>query len=245
MNGETTKTQARLRLVASNESFVGYKSGRSKWRDTPDAASMGSTRSAGTRPVASQPETVPCDLSPSRRAKALWPPTASHAARSASVDMLLINAQTVNSVNAESGNRARDNKRVATRPTRKPSPFWARLEETLREAPLWQPVNANHVAEKLDMSQGSVYRWFTGEGLPELRTALQLAKEGGVCVDWLLNNVKPKYPISKDPTLRALFEICEELKDDGRAAVLRAAEGELLRKQQAEFAAAEAAKKKA
>lgn len=240
------KGQARLRLVVKDEgSEVGYKSGRSRWREMPDAASMGRTRSAGTRPDASQPDTVPCDLSPSLRARALWPPTASHAARNASVDIRLINAQTVNSVNANPGNDTHENRRMAKRPSLPASPFWKRLEEALGDKPAWQPFNANYVATRLKKSQGSVHRWYTGQGYPELDQALALAKEGGVCIDWLLNAVKPKYPISKDPTLRRLLEICEDLPKEGRSAVLRSAEGELLRKQQEEFAAQEAAKKKA
>jgi hypothetical protein len=78
------------------------------------------------------------------------------------------------------------------------------------------------------MSQGSVYRWYTGDGLPELKTALFLSKAAGVCVDWLLNNVKPRYPISKDPVLAELFEVCEELDEGSRQRVLRMARGELL-----------------
>lgn len=110
-----------------------------------------------------------------------------------------------------------------------PSSFWRRLDDALGEK--WAPLNPNSLAKRLDMSQGSVYRWFRGEGMPELDTALQLAKEGGVCVDWLLNNVKPKYPISKDPVLQELFEVCEELYEDGRLRVLRNAKGELLQQQ--------------
>lgn len=123
---------------------------------------------------------------------------------------------------------------MARRPQLRPSDFWLRLEEALKGNPKWQPVNSNNVAAKLGMSQGSVHRWYTGAGLPELSTALQLAKEGGVCVDWLLNAVKPKYPISKDPTLRQLIELCDGLDEDGMKAVLRSAEGEQLRKQKAD-----------
>lgn len=114
---------------------------------------------------------------------------------------------------------------------KKPSPFWNRLEEALGNKPGWQPLNPNSVATKLGMSQGSIYRWFDGTGLPELKTALELAKDGGVCVDWLLNNVKPKHPISKDPVLKELFEICEDLLESGRERVLRHARGELLQQQ--------------
>lgn len=144
--------------------------------------------------------------------------------------MALINAQTGNGVNAYSGNSMEQNVCMGKKTEHPPSAFWRRLSEALAGKSRWEPVNANNVANVLRMSQGSVHRWYKGEGLPELTTALDLAKEGGVCVDWLLNNVKPKYPISKDPILRELFETCEDLDEQARKRVLRAARGELLQK---------------
>jgi hypothetical protein len=145
-----------------------------------------------------------------------------------------INAQTVYSVNAGTGNSVPENGRMGKTATFAPSAFWKRLDEALGDR--WAPLNPNSLATRLGMSQGSVHRWYRGFGLPELTTALELAKEGGVCVDWLLNAVKPKHPISKDPLLRELFEICEDLQEDGRQAVLRAAKGELLQKQASDIA---------
>jgi hypothetical protein len=145
--------------------------------------------------------------------------------------MPVINAQTVDSVNAQTGNTCRDNRHMPKTAIHQASAFWKRLEEALAERKEWHPVNANHVATRLKMSQGSVYRWYRGVGLPELETALYLAKESGVCVDWLLNNVRPKYPIAKDPVLRELMQMCEELTEEGRERVLRAARGELLQQQ--------------
>lgn len=225
-----SKGQARLRLATVDGVVLssGYKSGRKRWRETPLTASTARTRSAG-KPRASQLDTVPCEPNPSRRANADCPPTALHASSSASLLMSVITAQTVNRVNADSGNRGRDNGRMSRNATFPASPFWRRLEEALGEK--WAPLNPNSVATRLGMSQGSVYRWYRGEGLPELSKALDLAKEGGVCVDWLLNNVKPKYPISKDPVLRELFEVCEDLREEGRLRVLRAARGELLQQE--------------
>lgn len=110
-----------------------------------------------------------------------------------------------------------------------PSPFWRRLTEALGDK--WAPLNPNSLAKRLGMSQGSVYRWYRGEGFPELETALELSKAGGVCVDWLLNAVKQKHPISKDPLLRELLEVCEDLYGDARQRVLRVARGELLQQQ--------------
>jgi hypothetical protein len=157
--------------------------------------------------------------------------------------MEVINAQTVYVVNAETVDCVPENARMPKTAVYAPSPFWKRLEEALGEK--WSPLNSNSLATKLSMSQGSVHRWYRGHGLPELATALYLAKEGGVCVDWLLNGVKPKHPISRDPVLRELFEICEDLADDGRQSVLRTARGELLQKQADDMAASPGRHKRA
>lgn len=146
-----------------------------------------------------------------------------------SSDMAVITAQTDKRVNAYSGNSAAENERMPKSAVFTASPFWRRLDEAIGQK--WAPFNANSVARRLEMSQGSVYRWFRGEGLPELQTAKDIAKEAGVCIDWLINGVKPKYPISKDPVLRELFEVCEDLDIAGRERVLRAARGELLQQQ--------------
>lgn len=225
----TRKTQPALRLVTSDGLVVsGYKSGRKRLLEIPLTDSMASTRSAGTVPRASQLETVLCAPKSSRRAKALCPPTALQASNNASLLMFPINAQTDNRVNAVTGNRRVENGRMGRKAEKPASAFWKRLEEALGNNPRYMPLNANSLATKLDKSQGTTYRWFDGTGLPELQQALDLAKDGGVCVDWLLNNVKPKYPISKDPILRELFELCEDLESAGRERVLRAAKGELL-----------------
>jgi hypothetical protein len=144
------------------------------------------------------------------------------------VSMLMrpITAQTDDAVNAYCGNPRPDNRRMPHRSARNPSPFWRRLDEALGEK--WAPLNANSLATRLDKSQGTVYRWFEGTGLPEFQVIKDLAKQGGVCIDWLVSGVKPKYPISKDPVLRELLEVCEDLDEAGRAIVLRAARGELL-----------------
>lgn len=144
--------------------------------------------------------------------------------------MIDINAQTVKCVNADSGNVLPHNPRMSRTAVFRPSALWNRLEEALGEK--WAPLNPNSLAVRLGMSQGSVYRWYRGQSFPEMDTALYLAKEGGVCVDWLLNNVKPKHPIAKDPVLRELLEICEDLHAEGRMRVLRTARGELMQQQE-------------
>lgn len=229
-----------LRLVVSDGAVLStrYKSGRSRCRGMPETASMFNTRSAGTRPRSSQLDTVLCAPTSKSLASALCPPTALQASKSASVASLssslvmsAINAQTDNAVNAYSVNQRPENVRMGKKAELPASAFWKRLAECLPSD--WAPVNTNSVATRLDMSQGSIHRWYIGPGLPELPTALYLAKEAGVCIDWLLNNVKPKYPISKDPILRELFEVCEELDEAARSRILHSARGEVALKQEA------------
>lgn len=237
---------ARLRLATRDGELVsdssGYRSGRRRWRDTPETASTDSTLSAGTTPRASQLDTVLCAPKPSSRAKAVCPPTASHASSSGVRGssgaagllgsfrmMAAINAQTVKSVNAETVNRVLHSVRMGRQAQSEPSPFWRRLTEAFAEQGL--PTTQNGIATLLDMSQGSVGRWFHGEGSPELDTARDLARRGRVCIDWLLDAVKPKYPISRDPVLRELFAVCEDLQHEGRDRVLRVARGELIQQQ--------------
>lgn len=222
------KLRTHVRLAAINGIRVdpgsrGYRSGRSRWRDTPDMDSIDSTRSAGTRPAAIQPDTVPWERSPKARASADCPPTASQASKSASF-IRPINAQTGNAVNAYSGSCAPHNKRMAK--SKLPaSSFWLRLEEAVGHK--YAPFNPNHLASRLTMSQGTTHRWYTGTGFPEMALAKRFAEEGGVCVDWLLNGTRPKHPISKDPVLRELFEICDQLEPAHRRAILHAAQGEM------------------
>lgn len=56
-----------------------------------------------------------------------------------------------------------------------PSPFWRRLKEALDD--IGWPTSQNGLAKKLGMSQGSVRRWYTGEGWPEMDTLRFLAKK--------------------------------------------------------------------
>jgi hypothetical protein len=48
------------------------------------------------------------------------------------------------------------------------------------------PTSQNGVATKLNMSQGSTRRWFTGDGLPDTRQIIDIAQRGRVSIHWLL-----------------------------------------------------------
>jgi transcriptional regulator with XRE-family HTH domain len=217
---------------------TGYRSGRKRWRETPVMDSIGSTRSAGSRRAEIQPEIVPWDLSPSFRASADCPPAtrqassnassaddaASHSSKTGSAVVLTlpINAQTVNSVNAYSANGARHSRAMSRQPESEASGFWKRLSLCWEARNL--PTTQNGVAKKLGMSQGSVRRWFAGEGFPETDTLIEIARLGRVSIDWLLTGKHHASGVDKD--LDDLLEIWERLEGTGREHVVRAARGE-------------------
>lgn len=108
--------------------------------------------------------------------------------------------------------------------------FWARLVEALGEQGL--PTTQIGVARLLGMSQGSTSGWYHGDTLPrEIDTYRKLALKGRVTVDWLITGRQPKYPISKDPVLSKIVEICIALDEGSRAEILKAARRELLQKE--------------
>lgn len=168
---------------------------------------------------------VPCDFNPSFSASACWLPAISHALRSAVLLIPLFNADSGYRVNAYSVNSAAHNL-VMGRPTEtKASEFWCRIVEAWSEQGL--PTSQNGIAKKLDMSQGSVRRWFTGDGLPTLETTTDIASRGRVCVEWILTGRGEKRPLTEDPQLRALLEVWNQLGKESRAHVLRTASNEL------------------
>lgn len=131
------------------------------------------------------------------------------------------------SSNVKNGDTPGDTVRMGRRPTKLASEFWKRLEDTLGRKTKYQPFNANNLARVLDIKQSVTQQWYAGDAEPELWRVKELAKEAGVCTEWLLNNVKPKYPIHKDAVLRELFDVCEQLNDGWRAHVLKSAQAAL------------------
>lgn len=130
-----------------------------------------------------------------------------------------INAETVTSVNAHSVKKATHYVPMA-HATTDPSEFWLRLTQAMTEKKL--PTTQNGVATKLKMSQGSVRRWYTGDGLPELKTVIELAQMTGYCVEWLLTGRGPEKP-NHDPDLADLIRHWKALGNEGRMHVLRTA----------------------
>jgi transcriptional regulator with XRE-family HTH domain len=138
------------------------------------------------------------------------------------------NAYFVNAVNAYSANPVRQSSRMGKKATTPASPFWKRLEECWAEKKL--PVSQNGVADKLDMSQGSVQRWYRGFGLPETENLIEIASKGGVTVQWLLTGDLPKRPVQPGSELHRLLEIWAVVDPEDKSHILRAAEGQLARR---------------
>jgi hypothetical protein len=139
------------------------------------------------------------------------------------VVMSRINAQNVYVVNARPVGGAMQTKRMPARPSTPMSPFWNRLMRAIEAAPKSRlPTSQNGLATSLDMSQGSVRRWYTGEGYPELVTAIDLARRTGVCVEWLLTGRGDMYPhgSQRDPFYHAVFDLLTEFPEAERARTL-------------------------
>lgn len=136
-----------------------------------------------------------------------------------------INAQIVNAVNAYSANGLSHIPRVGKQSESEPSEFWKRLIEAWGDKGL--PTSQNGIAMRLEMSQGSTRRWYTGEGLPETKVLRELAAQGNVTIDWLLDERLPKSPIGKQTTLGKFLALWEQLDEAGKERIHRAALGEL------------------
>lgn len=137
----------------------------------------------------------------------------------------VINAQFVKSVNAYTANESPHARRVGKQAESEASDFWKRLIEAWASKGL--PTSQNGIASKLDMSQGSTRRWYTGEGYPEIEILRKLASLGGVTIDWLLDERLPKSPIGKQTTLGKFLALWEQLDEAGQERIHRAALGEI------------------
>jgi len=98
------------------------------------------------------------------------------------------------------------------------SDLWKRLTKALREKGL--PISQNGIATMLDMSQGSVRRWYTGEGLPELKTAIVLAERTGYSVEWILTGRGREKPEQYDDLTTDLLQEWARLTPEMRLHVL-------------------------
>jgi hypothetical protein len=90
------------------------------------------------------------------------------------------------------------------------SEFWRRLAEMVGKD---FPANNQAAVGKLfSVGQSAVTKWKTGKDTPALPRAIEMAKEYGVCVEWLLTGRGPKHPgDTTDPALTRLLEFWQAL----------------------------------
>lgn len=136
------------------------------------------------------------------------------------VHMSAINAQSAYGVKAECVNNYGQTRLVGKQATTHPSPFWQRIVKAWGRQGL--PTSQNGVAKKLDMSQGSTRRWYTGDGYPEIPQLIEIARLGKCSIHWLLTDEPPESPIS-DPDTIALLRHWSDISPEARKAILRAA----------------------
>lgn len=109
--------------------------------------------------------------------------------------------------------------------TTKTSDFWKRLTGALREQ--HEPTSQGAVGGlcRPKVSQPSVYKWKSGEGLPTLDNAIQLAKKANVPVEWLLTGRGPKRlaPSATDPALSELLDLWGLMDQERRTWLLQTA----------------------
>lgn len=134
-----------------------------------------------------------------------------------------INAYSVYTVNACGVNAVTHAPVVGKRAASKPSEFWQRLAKAWEKQGL--PTSQNGVATRLNMSQGSTRRWYTGEGYPEIEQLKEIARLGKCSIHWLLTNEGPE-SVNLDPDTAALLRHWAILTPEARTTVLRTARGE-------------------
>jgi hypothetical protein len=134
--------------------------------------------------------------------------------------MCAFNASTVYPVKTQSVNTLRHARRVGKKPEVQPSPFWQRLVKAWDRQGL--PTSQNGVATKLDMSQGSTRRWYTGDGLPDTPQIIQIARLGRCSIHWLLTG-EGLEAVNPDQDTADLLRHWAILTPEARRAVLRTA----------------------
>lgn len=97
--------------------------------------------------------------------------------------------------------------------------IWDRIEEAMRDAGYTRGFQTG-AAKIAKIKQPSVYGWKVG-ATPEMQHIVALAKELGVCVEWLYMGRGPKRPgESLPPDLGEMADFWERLPLDVRAEIV-------------------------
>lgn len=102
--------------------------------------------------------------------------------------------------------------------------FWLRVKEALHDKG-W-PETQKYAAQIAHVKQPSVSDWNKPGKTPELDTAVDLALQLGVCVEWLYTERGPKHPGPPgDKVAQQLWSMWGDLSDDGKRDLLGFARG--------------------
>lgn len=130
------------------------------------------------------------------------------------------NAQTVYVVKPRSVNRQAQTRGMGKKAETPPSLFWQRLTRAWDRQGL--PTSQNGIAKRMNMSQGSTRRWYTGDGRPEIEQVIELARLGRCSIHWLLTG-EGLESVNLDPETASLLKHWNALMPEARTALLRTA----------------------
>lgn len=84
-----------------------------------------------------------------------------------------------------------------------------------------KPTTQHAVAADLGVHQTAVHKWESGKGNPKPAHIYKMAENEGVCPNWLMAGVGPKYPVT--PDVQALFDELNSMTVEDRARALKIA----------------------
>lgn len=107
----------------------------------------------------------------------------------------------------------------------KTSALWERLIRARLDAKPPLPTRQTDIATEVGVGQTAVSGWKTGEKVPELETAIALAKRADICLEFLYTGRGPRRPWGDVTTpLGRLVEVWERLSDTEQSQLLSYAE---------------------
>lgn len=100
--------------------------------------------------------------------------------------------------------------------------FAKRLKEALTDQREEERGGGARLARICNVSSAAASKWLSGDGLPHMTHAVELAQELGVCVEWLLMGRGPKKPLG--PKTVILMETIDCLPPDSQVILQKVAD---------------------
>jgi transcriptional regulator with XRE-family HTH domain len=100
--------------------------------------------------------------------------------------------------------------------------FAKRLKEALTDQREEERGGGARLARICGVSSAAAGKWLSGDGLPHMTHAMEMAEELGVCVEWLLTGRGPKKP--PGPKTVTLIETIDSLPPDSQVILQKVAD---------------------